>query len=190
MVFTKLLLENALAIRPCNCEAASEPLLPKVARCIPVLSSRYTGKCAAHVLKRSCPSNMKTWTGTQFSFRTVLLLTNMKEQHITQPDKCNASINWCGYLIITWIITSYLGSFYRHNWLLAKHDKVGVDVRDWNWRLTVVQNECKTKFTYRVEGCILNENRHSTYIISNLVTCRFTFGNVRILCLPELELPM
>ena len=53
MVFTKLLLENALAIRPCNCEAASEPLLPKVARCIPVLPSRYIGKCAARVLKRS-----------------------------------------------------------------------------------------------------------------------------------------
>ena len=53
MVFTKLCLENALAIRPCNCEAALEPLLPKVARCIPVLSSCYVGKCAAHVLKRS-----------------------------------------------------------------------------------------------------------------------------------------
>ena len=53
MVFTKLLLENALAIRPCNCEAASEPLLPKVACCIPVLPSRYIGKCAARVLKRS-----------------------------------------------------------------------------------------------------------------------------------------
>ena len=44
MVFTKLLLENALAIRPCNCEAALEPLLPKVARCIPVLPSRYYQK--------------------------------------------------------------------------------------------------------------------------------------------------
>ena len=53
MVFTKLLLENALAIRTCNCEAASEPLLPKVARCIPVLPSRYVWKCAARVLKRS-----------------------------------------------------------------------------------------------------------------------------------------
>ena len=53
MVFTKLLLENALAIRPCNCEAASEPLLPKIARCIPVLPSRCIGKCAARVLKRS-----------------------------------------------------------------------------------------------------------------------------------------
>ena len=53
MVFTKLLLENALAIRPCNCKAASEPLLPKVARCIPVLPSRYIGKCAARILKRS-----------------------------------------------------------------------------------------------------------------------------------------
>ena len=37
--------------RPCNCEAASEPLLPKVAHCIPVLSWRYVGKCAARVLK-------------------------------------------------------------------------------------------------------------------------------------------
>ena len=53
MGFTKLLLENALAIRPCNWEAASEPLLPKVARCIPVLPSRYIGRCAARVLKRS-----------------------------------------------------------------------------------------------------------------------------------------
>ena len=41
--------------------------------------------------------------------------------------------------------------------------------------LTVVQSECKTKFTYRVI-CILNKNRHSTHIISDLVTCRFTFG--------------
>ena len=53
MVFTKLLLENALAIRPCDYEAASEPLLPKAARCIPVLSSCYVGKCAVRVLKRS-----------------------------------------------------------------------------------------------------------------------------------------
>ena len=52
MVFTKLLLENALAIRPCNCEAASEPLLHKVARCIPVLPSRYIGKCADRFLIR------------------------------------------------------------------------------------------------------------------------------------------
>ena len=41
MVFTKLLMENALTIRPCNCKAASEPLLPKVACCIPVLPSRH-----------------------------------------------------------------------------------------------------------------------------------------------------
>ena len=53
MVFTKLLLENALAIRSFNYGAASEPLLPKVARCIPVLSSRCIGKCTARVLKRS-----------------------------------------------------------------------------------------------------------------------------------------
>ena len=46
-------LKNALAIRPCNYEVASEPLLSKVAGCIPVLSSHYIGKCAAPVLKRS-----------------------------------------------------------------------------------------------------------------------------------------
>ena len=32
----------------------------------------------------------------------------------TITNKCKASINWFGYLIITWIITSYLESFYRH----------------------------------------------------------------------------
>ena len=36
-----------------NYGAASEPLLPRVARCIPVLSSSYTGKCASRVLKCS-----------------------------------------------------------------------------------------------------------------------------------------
>ena len=53
MIFTKLLLQNTLVIRPYNYEATSETLLPKVVRCIPVLSSRYTGKCATRVLKRS-----------------------------------------------------------------------------------------------------------------------------------------
>ena len=63
MVFTKLLLENAFAIPPCNCEVVLKPLLPKAARCIPVLSSRCKEKCAIRVLKRSdkthslpCPS--------------------------------------------------------------------------------------------------------------------------------------
>ena len=37
----------------------SELLLPKVARCIPVLPSRYIGKCAARVLKRF--GQMKSW---------------------------------------------------------------------------------------------------------------------------------
>ena len=49
----------ALAVRPCNCEAVLELLLPKVVRCIPVLSSRYIGKCAARVLKRSA-LNLRT----------------------------------------------------------------------------------------------------------------------------------
>ena len=53
MVFTKLLLGNDLAIRSCYYGAASEVLLPKVARCIIVLSSRYIGKYDARVLKRS-----------------------------------------------------------------------------------------------------------------------------------------
>ena len=58
MVFTELLLENALAIRPCNYGVASEPLLPKVARCIQVILSRYIGKCAACVLKRSARTHI------------------------------------------------------------------------------------------------------------------------------------
>ena len=72
MVFKKLLLENALAIRTCSCEAASEPLLPKVARCIPVLPSRYIGKCTARVLRevsfftgRGAPEN---WGGIRYFF--------------------------------------------------------------------------------------------------------------------------
>ena len=32
-------------------------ILPKVACCIPVLSSRYIGKCAAPVLKRSADTD-------------------------------------------------------------------------------------------------------------------------------------
>ena len=74
MVFTKLLLENALAIRPCHWEAASEPFLPKIARCIPVLPSRYIGKCAARVFKRS---------GAAFSlhFEAVVSLTKTAINH-------------------------------------------------------------------------------------------------------------
>ena len=93
-----------------------------------------------------------------------------------------------------WIFHHYLdyhfvpGKFLqaKTNLLPAKHDKVGVDEPDMNWRLTVVQSECKTKFTYHVV-CVLNKNRHSSYIISNLVTCRFTLGNFQILCSQEQE---
>ena len=80
MVFTKLLLENALAIGLCNCGAASEPLLPKVARYIPVLSSRYMGQCAASVLKCSAFYNYiiiqqssRSCRGTKVSLRLCLL---------------------------------------------------------------------------------------------------------------------
>ena len=50
MVFTKLLLENTLAVRPYNYEAASEPHLLKVVRCIPAPSLHYIGKCPVCVL--------------------------------------------------------------------------------------------------------------------------------------------
>ena len=43
--------------RSCNYKAALEPLLPKVACCIPVLLPRYIGKCTARVLKRSAQPN-------------------------------------------------------------------------------------------------------------------------------------
>ena len=51
--FRQLLLQDSLDVRRYDHEAASEPHLPKVACCIPVLSSRYIGKRAARVLKRS-----------------------------------------------------------------------------------------------------------------------------------------
>ena len=79
-------------------------------------------------------------------------LVDKHQKQLKHSNKCNL-INWCGYLIITWIITSYLESFYRHNYLLAKHDKVGIDEPDWNWKLTVVQSECKTKLTHCVVEC-------------------------------------
>ena len=53
-----------------------------------------------------------------------------------------------------WILNHYLdyhfvSGKYLQALLLSKH-KVGVDELDWNWRLTVIQSECKTKFTDRV----------------------------------------
>ena len=44
----------------------------------------------------------------------------------------------------------FVSGKYLQPLLLAKHNKVGVDEPDWNWRLTVVQSEYKTKFTYHV----------------------------------------
>ena len=51
-----------------------------------------------------------------------------------------------------WIFNHYLdyhfvSGKYLQAVLLAKHSKVGIDEPDWNRRLTVVQSECKTKFT-------------------------------------------
>ena len=47
-----------------------------------------------------------------------------------------------------WILNHYLdyhfvSGKYLQALLLAKHNKVGVDEPDWNWRLTVVQSERK-----------------------------------------------
>ena len=85
MVFTKLLLENALAIRPCNYGAASEPLLPKVVRYIPVLSSRYIGKCDAHVLKGSAQTKAETSLfGKEFTWNCILLVLPSFEQDLSK----------------------------------------------------------------------------------------------------------
>ena len=45
-----------------------------------------------------------------------------------------------------------------------------------NWRLTVVQSECKTKLTYHVVECIF-ERQEGTLSLKcpNLVTCRLPF---------------
>ena len=72
MVFTRLSLKNALAVRLCDYRAVSEPLLPKVARRIPVLSSRYMGKCASRGLKRSGSSfNCCTALGKNLSVTLI-----------------------------------------------------------------------------------------------------------------------
>ena len=78
-------------------------------------------------------------------------LVDKHEEQLNHSNKCNLIINWCGYLIITWIITSYLDSFYRHNQLLAKNDKVGIDEPDWNWKLTVVQRNVRPSLLIVVE---------------------------------------
>ena len=60
-------------------------------------------------------------------------------------------IKYVQYLIIAWIITSHLESFYRH---IATHEKVEADEPHETWRITVVQSECTTKFTHHVAECI------------------------------------
>ena len=51
-------------------------------------------------------------------------------------------IKYVQYLSITWIITSYLKSCYRHNYF---PEMIKLSEQHGNWRLTVVQSECKTK---------------------------------------------
>ena len=94
MVFTKLLLENALAIRPCNCEAASQPLLPKVVRCIPVLPSRYIGKCAARVLKRSGLYLHKTRTCLLFGNGRRRPSQSFKEMYFGTSSRSSCVLNF------------------------------------------------------------------------------------------------
>ena len=60
-------------------------------------------------------------------------------------------IKYVQYLIIAWIITSHLESFYRHNKLFHTHEKVEADEPHGNWMITVDQSECKTELTYLVE---------------------------------------
>ena len=90
MAVTKLLLENALAIRPCNCEAALEPLLLKVARCLPVLSSRYTGNSGtkSEAAPRSTHKSFDAGPGNQTRMSTQSFCKNWKNimEMVAQPD--------------------------------------------------------------------------------------------------------
>ena len=54
----------------------------------------------------------RTWTRSRFSFRTVLLLTTIQ---LNISVTLIWMIKYVWYLIIAWIITSHLESFYRHN---------------------------------------------------------------------------
>ena len=79
-------------------------------------------------------------------------------------------------LIITWIITSHLQSFYRYNQLFVTNYKVEVDEPHGNWRITVAQSECKIELTYHAVEGILNDNKSmSTHNVRNLVMCRLRF---------------
>ena len=118
MVFTKLLLESALVIRLCNCEAASEPLLPKVARCIPVLPSHSIGKCAARVLKSSEPIEQdEKMSFALFAFEVEIfqLLWNFLT---AKPIRL---LSW-----VTWTLHEYQNIFTKwlpHTFMRPKSDR-------------------------------------------------------------------
>ena len=63
-------------------------------------------------------------------------------------------IKYVQCLIIAWIITSHLESFYRHDNQFATHEEVESDEPYGNWRTAVVKSECKTELTYHVVECI------------------------------------
>ena len=96
MVFTKLLLQNTLHIRPDNYEAASKLLFPKVARCITVPSSHYIRKCAARVLKRSAETNHNgtVYSGIVLRHNKSLITDfdrlSMKNKHICHKQNTMA----------------------------------------------------------------------------------------------------
>ena len=79
------------------------------------------------------------------------------------------------YLIITWIITSHLESFYRHNWLFVTHHKIEVDEPHRNWRITAVQSECKTELSCDVLECIFYWKKRQSKNVSNLVMRKLKF---------------
>ena len=78
-------------------------------------------------------------------------------------------IKYVQYLIIAWIITSHLESFYRHKLLFDAHERVEGDELHGNWRITVVQSECKTELNYHVVECFSSWQEETADNASNIV---------------------
>ena len=88
----------------------------------------------------------RTWTRSRFSFKTA------KYIDVTLIWM----IKYVQYLIMAWIITSHLESFTDITNYFATHEKVEADEPHGNWRITVVQSECKSELTYHVVDCIFS----------------------------------
>ena len=64
------------------------------------------------------------------------------KRYIDMDDQICSILNHClDYYIPT-------GNFYRHYQVFATHEKIEAD--EGNWRITIVQSECKTKLIYYV----------------------------------------